>query len=1639
MRLYHMAHVCLGSFLVSCLLNEAFVTGIQFQWPLVLQVQFEAASLEGAEAAAAQCLHCWPKQTKTQLGFVMDAISSDIDDIFATAIANSSSLSSSTNNISSSSHASGGNLGIRGLPIEEQLQYHQQALAALEQVLSQKKRGRPNYRLIAENQEAAIHHREAIAALQQQLPPEQPSAVIEMPTQTLGAWQILMKQQPATVVPTSSPFLRPMQQNHIVEAFQLVQNGSILPDNYDEDILKLWTLLKATAHTTQKIEALAATVGTNHDKLISALRALGSTLEHLSQQERFDLENLTGSCVAPANRIQYLDLRSYDETPLWLTQVIDLAKLGEAPVLDTASDNNESAIILPIAASTLRVPASPVKVVVFRAGYSMLLKIGGEYVSISGRTAAGIKVAKQLTGPTMAQLALNSSAATPISNTFKSTGTIPLTDSHASNLQGEQLIKHKYRPSWWLDHLTCEVHPQATVHRIVFDLEAGFTSGVCWIGLMHKQMTYHDIFIQCVMDEIDHVLDIEFVDVFPVPDPDAIAYKRFQLKCFFSRGSNNELRKALILRSLPGDWRSDRIVFPVLRSVGPIPESIVRTSIKHGVKLALFGRRCPIYNTSDWTNADLALDWIGAVEAPYRLYSRSMARFHKVMTSTKKHLLCLVNSSVAALPLEDLAPLTDNPSSSSDADKTDGDEHRKRVAKAIFEASNFSDRQLLLGRLMRGRILMEGLREGMADRLVVGSKPWEKSQLALVARAIYENETHKRQYPLTVSAQMCHEKLLFQRLQHIGESEGMWKQIPNESRTVAFRCTTFRMSSRSGCATEWYFCKPHRLPPYPLFLRLTDEPNAYEIARQAAGQCKHLNDDFTNKLLRISPNLAGEECDAMIEHFAQNTKTNTSYIEILNGRLRKEAVSKVNTHKISVPDLGAMWNIRDHKDDKPAGLDHLGQVPGKQVDSSKAKPCRRRKARLRQMKNPGLARMFFRVVASGKEGTVQPSAVWSLYRELLQDSPEDERLQKARRLLESELRAVQHADGMSDERKCKPSRLQQLVKRRLRRQKVKQLVEGADGHQRSLALVNSMRGGDGTAGGVKTLARIAQQELGKKRKLVDEADNLKLREYAAGVGNTKVQKLVASGLVPSEGLVSLPSIGAVSRFWYTGPHVAQTGNVAAALSKAWKSGVNKALAQEFVAKHQPEQQDPKMVGAVPALPKVHECKQAGICVCTPATRPRLRFRNALYGQVKAHFKPGTPERTKLSEAFIVFKLDGRNITTNEEQVVFAHVGFLLLSPYRLTFNRLTLHADPGELRPRPGRVYLSQTYKYAFDFLFLEQLPRDMVEWNVTFYELESTQEVVEYLRPDPVPALPMFDGQAFKFWGLKDAKCKVDLGEVSKAVSSICDMYADPEDVDGGSGDGVIGDCEDGVVDEYEGDAEEPKSELDKLLDEVADEDLNLGGAEDDNDSASDDAAVDLLKDLSGSGADGSAATGSADVVCGGAASSSGASSSGSGAAAAAAPAPASIPPPASDEQPSKKGRMHVGALACCEVTGGYVSFYSKGVFEAVCKNKSHGSCVASRTVSQVVDPKLGRPRGGRPLGFLVSWLAKHDCSTKAEHWSIENFTARQDERFLCRLGLQDSPDGNALLSCEREQQAGESVEPSDEDIWEYLPRGYK
>ena len=77
--------------------------------------------------------------------------------------------------------------------------------------------------------------------------------------------------------------------------------------------------------------------------------------------------------------------------------------------------------------------------------------------------------------------------------------------------------------------------------------------------------------------------------------------------------------------------------------------------------------------------------------------------------------------------------------------------------------------------------------------------------------------------------------------------------------------------------------------------------------------------------------------------------------------------------------------------------------------------------------------------------------------------------------------------------------------------------------------------------------------------------------------------------------------------------------------------------------------------------------------------------------------------------------------------------------------------------------------------------------------------------------------------------------------------------------------------------------------------------------------------------------------------------------------------------------------------------------------------------------------------MGVLVAWLAAHECSSKAEHWLPEKFTVPSEERFIYRLGLQESEAGKALLFHERKKTQDENVEPPDADLWEYMPRGQR
>jgi hypothetical protein len=116
--------------------------------------------------------------------------------------------------------------------------------------------------------------------------------------------------------------------------------------------------------------------------------------------------------------------------------------------------------------------------------------------------------------------------------------------------------------------------------------------------------------------------------------------------------------------------------------------------------------------------------------------------------------------------------------------------------------------------------------------------------------------------------------------------------------------------------------------------------------------------------------------------------------------------------------------------------------------------------------------------------------------------------------------------------------------------------------------------------------------------------------------------------------------------------------------------------------------------------------------------------------------------------------------------------------------------------------------------------------------------------------------------------------------------------------------------------------------------------------------------------------------------------------------------------------GRVIQGADVRCGLDDGWIAFYSsKDCFEAHCLNPNHGRCVMTRGAGALGQSSTytGPPVGGRPLGFLLVWLANSHQATRDEHWSVEAMSTCLEERSVHRVLLADSAEGRELLAKER------------------------
>jgi hypothetical protein len=359
-----------------------------------------------------------------------------------------------------------------------------------------------------------------------------------------------------------------------------------------------------------------------------------------------------------------------------------------------------------------------------------------------------------------------------------------------------------------------------------------------------------------------------------------------------------------------------------------------------------------------------------------------------------------------------------------------------------------------------------------------------------------------------------------------------------------------------------------------------------------------------------------------------------------------------------------------------------------------------------------------------------------------------------------------------------------------------------------------------------------------------------------------------------------------------------------------------------------------------------------------------------------------------------------------------HVGILYLLPFRPTL-RICKLAKPDQ--PLHGPIEVTATNMYSTLRAATKMLDFART-WHLQFFHLRESNLPLPYFNPNNVVMVPYEGAASHQIWprpgrgGGKRAKKPSGPGRGPIPDKGDDDLAIEDD-----------GDCGDGHGPEEQldsEDAEDPEEvarlrEFNALLEKARSSLEKRARAERDqkqNDPDKDEKEQDSVNtsDISLTPLPSGVVSSASSISC-----------------------PESL---AVKSHASTMARSAVGAAdLVLRVPGGTIRYYSnKCNFTATCSRHSDENCVKTRqsTASKIGLKSVSGQAKGRPLGYLVAWLAmnQHDgCDSKAKHWDKKENARKCTHamRLAARLSLHTMDGGEAMMDRERDLRPGEGDEP--------------
>lgn len=886
-------------------------------------------------------------------------------------------------------------------------------------------------------------------------------------------------------------------------------------------------------------------------------------------------------------------------------------------------------------------------------------------------------------------------------------------------------------------------------------------------------------------------------------------------------------------------------------------------------------------------------------------------------------------------------------------------------------------------------MVLDAQQELMRFALEVSGDEWHAKEDSMVVFVDAHGKEYRRNSRVMLAAQNVAEVAFTKRMSDLLLGGRISQALCVSEQTVHLRTFAFKLIGIAGAMCEQLLAAPHRRYPFKVFGLGCVEGADLETALVNERPCV-LDSWSLSFRTHFAGRLNGADAAAELDAVARLVHTDTAQIEARHSGIRRRVLkSSLQTHLQRVQHASSDFVC--------ARLASQGDAPKAQDEQAEEADQERlqlqgHRGQKRKRGGGGPWRAWCHLAASGQRRRPDWSELSLQYHALSAETRAE--LEEV-----GALATVAHRHGHAGFGPTTRQAQRSRVKRLRAEQKDRAMAEARseleqlcnDGQDVGQALAPHMP--DNNMDMVvaympswdefvsSTRAEAARMDL--RRRCMDAVLSEALSSWRAAIPDDCGRHLCTALPAGPMSLEPAPQSGSFDRCWtWRFPGCLQI--VSNALAVRGETRAGKALSNALAEDSNNHQH---LICAKDVAPIVEKrrpssiCVDAGFCLCDASGRVVHFFGSRLLGTLKAACPPDSGNRALLVGCCIGLMLIGVpvpeagsassevGVHTTSEAIAFVHVSLQYLSPFRPTFQRMSVERiseQSVQCRARPEWVTF---WDFMREFDTQRQWTMRILSLSDTFEPVADTSaEIQEYSElASTVPGL---------FWrGAADC----ERGRQRSVGPSGADEGAEV--------------AEDGA--ESPGN-EVAESEADSVSSGSTDESVDPWEAEHEGNNehvAGEPSDADLVNHPPVEAPPVDAALAEARPVAGGGG--------------------------AEGEGPSRRP-----ADEYFSVPGGEIRFYSRtGRFVGHCENVAHGRQCRREKLSS---SGRNRPQG-RPLGYLMAWLAQGDAHASQRDHMQGGAKISLAERQAGREALRGINGSQFLFDAERPRRQGEGEEPDE------------